>query len=60
MKRACKTCRVLVDSGICPICKNSDFGTSWNGRVTIINVEKSEIAKKISVKKNGDFAIKVR
>jgi len=60
MKRACKECKLLVETGVCPICKNSDFSTSWNGRVTIIDVENSQIAKKMAVKANGDFAIKVR
>jgi len=60
MKRACKQCKILVDTGVCPICKNSDFSTSWNGRITVINAEKSQIAKKMLVKTNGDFAIKVR
>ena len=60
MKKACKQCKILVDSGVCPICKNSDFGTGWNGRIMILNAEKSEIAKKVSLQANGDFAIKIR
>ena len=60
MKRACKECKILIDTGLCPICKNSNFGTSWNGRITVINAEKSAIAKKLTISKNGDFAIKVR
>ena len=60
MKKACRQCKVLVDSGVCPICNNSDFSTSWNGRLTIIDPEKSEIAKKLEIKKSGDYAIKVR
>jgi len=60
MKKACRTCRIIVETGICPICKNSDFGTSWNGRVSVINAEKSGIAKKLEIKTNGEFAIKVR
>ncbi|MAG16246.1 DNA-directed RNA polymerase subunit E'' [Candidatus Woesearchaeota archaeon] len=60
MKRACKDCKILVDAGACPLCKNSNFGTNWNGRITVINAEKSAIAKKLTISKNGDFAIKVR
>lgn len=60
MKRACKQCRVLFDGGSCPLCSNSDFATSWNGRVSIISVEKSLIAKRLGIAKEGDYAIKVR
>ena len=60
MKKACKQCRILTDGGVCPICKNSDFATNWNGRITMIDAEKSAIAKKINITVNGDFAIKVR
>jgi len=60
VKRACKQCKILVDSGVCPICKNSNFGTTWNGRVIVISAGKSAIAKKLTLHTNGDFAIKVR
>ena len=60
MKKACKQCRVLVDGGICPVCKNSDFSTNWNGRITMMDAEKSAISKKLDIKHNYDFAIKVR
>ena len=60
MKKACKECRVLVDGGVCPICKNSDFTTNWSGRITMMDAEKSAISKKLGIKANYDFAIKVR
>ena len=60
MKKACKKCRLLLDGGNCPICNNSDFATNWNGRVSVISVEKSEIAKKLEITKDGDYAIKTR
>jgi RNA polymerase subunit RPABC4/transcription elongation factor Spt4 len=37
-----------------------EFSQSWLGRITITNVEKSEIAKRIGIEKNGEYAIKVR
>ena len=60
MKKACRQCRALVEGGSCPVCSNSDFATSWNGRITILNQEKSAIAKRLALTKNGDYAIKVR
>ena len=60
MKKACKSCRILVESGECPVCKSSDFSTSWKGRLVIIDPEKSEVAKKINASIEGNYAIKVR
>ncbi|MBI2664482.1 DNA-directed RNA polymerase subunit E'' [Candidatus Woesearchaeota archaeon] len=60
MRKACRQCRILVESGACPICKNSDFGASWNGRVIFISASKSSIAKKLSIAADGDYALKVR
>lgn len=40
--------------------KKADYTPSWQGRINIIDVDKSEIAKKIGIKNNGEYAIKVR
>jgi RNA polymerase subunit RPABC4/transcription elongation factor Spt4 len=37
----------------------SEFSQSWKGRMTFFDIDKSQIAKKIGVKKKGEFAIKV-
>tara|TARA_Y100000310_G_scaffold337210_2_gene423693 strand:+ start:136 stop:330 length:195 start_codon:yes stop_codon:yes gene_type:complete len=37
-----------------------DFSASWNGRINILNPEKSLIAEKTSMTKEGEYAIKVR
>ncbi len=60
MKRACRQCRLLFDAGSCPLCNNSDFATSWNGRITVVKADKSEIAQRLLITKDGDYAIKVR
>lgn len=59
-KKACKNCKIFVDGDECPICKNSQFTTVWQGRITILNSEKSEIAHKIGINQKGEYAIKVR
>ncbi len=38
----------------------NEFTTSWQGRLTITNVEKSQVAKEVNIKKNGEYAIKIR
>lgn len=58
-KRVCKKCKVFVEEDKCPICQGTQFITSWKGRVVILDPEQSEIAKKMSIKNKGIFAIKV-
>ena len=38
----------------------SEFTSSWQGRVFIADVERSEIAQKLGVVEKGEYAIKVR
>jgi RNA polymerase subunit RPABC4/transcription elongation factor Spt4 len=38
----------------------SEFSTSWQGRITFIDTDKSRVAKEMGVTKPGDYAIKVR
>jgi len=59
-KKACKNCKIFADDSVCPICKNAVFSTSWQGRLQILDVENSEIAKKVNHPINGEYAIKVR
>ena len=59
-KKACKNCKIFAKGNECPICKSTDLTTSWKGRIVILNAEKSEIAKKIGIKVNGEYAIKTR
>lgn len=59
-RKVCMRDRIFVDGDECPICKGSSFSTSWNGRMFILNAEKSLIAGKVEIKDNGEYAIKVR
>jgi len=59
-KKVCKRCKLFVDGGECPYCKENQFTTSWNGRITFLDVSKSMIAQKMGVDKEGEFALKVR
>ena len=38
----------------------SNFTSSWQGRVYIVDPENSMIAEKIAIQKKGEYAIKVR
>ncbi len=59
-KKVCKRCKLFVEGDTCPICKESSFVTTWQGRINIIDAQKSEIAKKAGYEKDGEYAIKVR
>jgi len=61
-KLASKTTKLLLDES--DIRKKElnkdDFSATWQGRMFIIDPEKSEIAKKLGIKLKGEYAIKVR
>jgi len=59
-KKVCKKCKLFVEGEECPICGGRDFGNSWQGRVTIIDVNKSLVAKKAGITAKGEYAIKTR
>lgn len=59
-KKVCKLCRLFVTGATCPICHGATFTETWKGRLNIVNLEKSAIAKKLGITKNGEYAIKVR
>lgn len=59
-KKVCKTCRIFVEGNQCPLCKKNQFSDNWKGRLVVVNVEKSEIAKKIGITVKGEYAIKVK
>ncbi len=59
-KKVCKTCKIFVEGNECPLCKGDQFVTNWQGRINVIDADKSFIAKKIDVKAKGEYAIKVK
>ena len=59
--RACKICNKIYDEGTkCPKCGSKEFTEAFKGRIVVIDNEKSEIAEKLNIKDNGNFAIKTR
>lgn len=59
-KKVCKSCKIFVDGKECPICKSTQFTTTWRGRLHILDANKSEVAKKVGIKVKGEYGIKVR
>jgi len=59
-KKCCKRCKMFVDGGECPVCKDSKFSTNWQGRIYIADVAQSTIANKIGITVKGEYALKCR
>ena len=60
-KQICKRCKIFVeDQQVCPICKESNFSSGWQGRIMIIDPDKSFVAKQVNMLQKGEYAIKVK
>jgi len=60
-KVACKNHKMLVPEGKpCPVCGSTNLSPSWQGRIIFNNIEKSFIASKMSIDREGEYALKVR
>ncbi|MBN2566558.1 DNA-directed RNA polymerase subunit E'' [Candidatus Woesearchaeota archaeon] len=59
-KKICKSCKAFYDGPNCPVCKGNQTANTYQGRLYILDVEKSMVAYKAGYKAKGEFAIKVR
>ncbi len=59
MRKACRKCKAIFEGQQCPVCKGNQSSESWKGRIIVLDLENSEIAKKIKIPSKGEFAIKV-
>jgi DNA-directed RNA polymerase subunit E" len=59
-EKVCKSCKMFVEGSVCPVCKESNFTSVFQGRLNILDVNKSFIAQQISAKEKGKYAIKTR
>lgn len=57
--KACKHCSFVTEEDKCPLC-GSETSRDWQGYVVIVDHSKSEVAKKMGIKANGKFALRVR
>ena len=56
---ACRKCKCVTTSKICPACKSSDLTPDWQGIVIVANPEESRIAKTLKITVKGKYALKV-
>lgn len=59
-KKVCKKCKLFVEGNTCPVCKGNQFAANWQGRLHILDSNKSAIANKIGITSKGEYAIKIR
>lgn len=59
-KKVCKKCKIFVEGNSCPVCKGNQFSLNWQGRMYVLDANKSTIAQKTKIEANGEYAIKVR
>ncbi len=57
--KACKQCKSIYSGAKCPKCGSEEGKDSFKGKITVLNPEQSEIAKKLNIKEKGEYAIKV-
>ncbi len=56
---ACRICKRIIKSNVCPVCKSTDVTKNWKGLIIIIDTD-SEIAKASGITAPGKYAIKVK
>ncbi|MBT4022152.1 DNA-directed RNA polymerase subunit E'' [archaeon] len=58
--KVCKKCKVFVDGPVCPQCKGNKFSTVYQGKINVLDANKSYVAKQMELKEKGKYVIKVR
>ena len=58
-KKACKECKALTLEKECPICGSKNLAEKYKGNVIVLDAGKSEIAKKLNIEKEGNYALKL-
>jgi len=60
--KACRRCKSLVprEATRCPVCGSTDLTEDWEGVIVVIDLEKSQLAKKLGITRPGRYALKAR
>ena len=60
MELACRKCNLIISQGsACPVCNASELTPKWSGYIAMLNVEKSDVAKRIGIRVNGSYVISI-
>ncbi|MFH2020322.1 MAG: transcription elongation factor subunit Spt4 [archaeon] len=58
--KVCKNCKIIVDGQSCPVCKGNQFTNVFQGRLNVLDANKSFVAKQMGITEKGRYAIKIR
>jgi len=58
--KACRTCKIITDENVCPVCKGSELSEDFLGFAIILDASKSQLAEKMNIKEAGKYALKIR
>jgi DNA-directed RNA polymerase subunit E" len=58
--KACTNCHFITKENVCPKCRSTNLSEDYSGLVIMFDPEKSAIAKAMSIKEKGRYALKVR
>ena len=56
---ACRKCKSLTSGKVCPGCGSTNLSTEWSGLVVVLNPEKSDVARSLTITKPGRYALRV-
>lgn len=57
-EKSCLNCRAIYSGSRCPKCGEVSSTNKIKGKIYIFNFEKSELAHRMKLNSNGEFAIK--
>jgi len=59
-EKACSACHFITKANVCPRCRSTSLSDDFSGLVIVFDPEKSAIAKAMTIKEKGRYALKVR
>jgi DNA-directed RNA polymerase subunit E" len=59
-EKACTNCHFITKENVCPKCKSTSLSEDFSGIVIMFEPESSVIAKVMSIKEKGRYALKIR
>lgn len=60
MSRACRTCKIITEENVCPICRGTDLSDDYSGILIVLDPEGSQLAEKMEIKREGRYALRIR
>jgi len=58
--RACRTCKIITDENVCPICKGTELSDDYSGLLIVRDPENSRLAEKLEAKEPRSYGLKMR